>query len=99
MAIYVDELRDYRGLIGRGLPGEWCHMVTDGGLEELHEFAALLGIQRCRFQDHPRHPHYDLLPASRALAVALGAVEVTTREMARIVRQNSNGGRAGPEIS
>jgi hypothetical protein len=91
MAIYVDELRDYRDLIGRGLPGLWCHMVTDGELEELHEFAMRLGIHHHRFQDHPRHPHYDLLPASRALAVTLGAFEVTTSELARIVQQRSNG--------
>lgn len=94
MAIYVDELRNYRDLIGRGLPGVWCHMVTDGDLEELHTFAMLLGIHPGRFQNHPRHPHYDLLPTSRALAVALGAVEVTTRELARIVHQKTNG--AGP---
>jgi hypothetical protein len=91
VAIYVDGLRDYRALLGRGIPGLWCHMVTDGNLEELHEFAARLGIQRRRFQDHPRHPHYDLLPASRALAVALGAVEVSTGELARIMARGRNG--------
>lgn len=87
MAIYVDELRDYRALMGRGLPGLWCHMVTDGSLEELHQFAETLGLSRRRFQNHPRHPHYDLMPSSRALAVALGALEVTTQELARLVRK------------
>lgn len=85
MAVYVDDLRDYRAFMGRGLPGLWCHLVTDGDLEELHAFARLLGIQPRRFQDHPRHPHYDLMPASRALAVALGAVEVSTSQMYKIV--------------
>jgi len=93
MAVYVDELRDYRSLIGRGLPGFWCHMVTDGSLDELHEFAGRIGISRRRFQNHPRHPHYDLLPSSRALAVALGAVEVSTRELARIVQHRTDGAR------
>ena len=89
MAVYVDELRDYQRLQGRGLPGLWCHMVTDGELDELHEFAGRLGISRRRFQDHPHHPHYDLMPASRAMAVALGALEVTTRELAKIVQSNN----------
>lgn len=87
MAVYVDELRDYRYIMGRGMPGLWCHMVSDGGLEELHAFAFTLGLSPRRFQNHARHPHYDLMPSSRALAVALGAVQVSTREMARLVRQ------------
>jgi hypothetical protein len=85
MTIYVDSLRDYQAITGQGLPGLWCHMITDGSPEELHAFAARLGINPRRYQNHPRHPHYDLLPASRALAVALGAVEVSTREMRRIL--------------
>ena len=88
MTTYVDELRNYQELIGARLPGLWCHMVTDGSLEELHEFAALIGLSPRRFQDHPRHPHYDLNPTSRALAVACGAVEVSTRELARILKTN-----------
>jgi hypothetical protein len=88
MAVYVDELRDYHDLMGRGLPGLWCHMVTDGSLDELHEFAMRLGIHPRRFQNHPRHPHYDLMASSRALAVALGAVEVSTPQLARIFREN-----------
>jgi len=96
MAIYVDELRDYRGLFGRGLPGRWCHMVTDGDLEELHGFAVRLGLRRGWFQDHPHHPHYDLVPDSRALAVALGAIEVSTRELARIIYRGPDGARPLP---
>ena len=85
MAIYIDPLRDYNHIMGRGTPGFWCHLVTDGSLEDLHQFAANLGVSPRRFQNHPRHPHYDLMPNSRALAVALGAVEVSTLEMRRIV--------------
>lgn len=85
MTIYVDELRNYREIMGRGFPGLWCHMITDGRLDELHQFAQALGINPRRFQAHPRHPHYDLMPTSRALAVTLGAVETSTRELARIL--------------
>ena len=93
MAIYIDELRDYRALMGTGLPGLWCHMITDGDLEELHQFAQALGLPRRRFQNHARHPHYDLMPASRAIAVALGAVEVSTSEMLVILERARSANR------
>ena len=51
MAILVDELREYPDVT---LPFTvWCHMATDGELEELHAFAARLGLRRAWFQrDH-----------------------------------------------
>lgn len=85
MAIYVDPLRNYRDLMGRGTPGLWCHMVTDGSLDELHQFATCLGVSPGRFQNHPRHPHYDLMPPSRTLALALGAVEISTTAMRKLL--------------
>jgi hypothetical protein len=91
MTIYVDELRDYRALMGRGLPGLWCHMITDGDLEELHQFAMQIGLNPRRFQNHTRHPHYDLMPNSRALAVALGAVETSTTHLADILMRQRAG--------
>lgn len=94
MTIYVDPLRDYHFITGQGLPGLWCHMVTDGDLEELHRFAEQIGISRRRFQPHPRHPHYDLTPSSRQLALALGAVEVSTRQLFHLLRELEN--RNGP---
>ncbi len=33
-----------------------------------------LGFERRWFQDEPGHPHYDLIPGKRALAIKLGAV-------------------------
>ena len=75
MAVLVDPLREYPHVpysVKR-----WCHMAVDGGFEELHAFAARLGIPRHRFQGD----HYDLPPTLRARAVALGAEEVGTREL------------------
>ena len=44
---------------GRELPyTAWCHMATDGSFEELHAFAARLGLRRAWFQ----RDHYDLPP-------------------------------------
>ena len=87
MTIYVDELRDVYAVMGRGRPGLWCHMISDDGLESLHAFARQLGLPQLAFQNHPRHPHYDLMPSGRARAVALGAVEVSTRELAKILAE------------
>ena len=71
----VDELQEYPHA---NLPVKhWCHMVSDAGFDELHDFAAAMGIPRRRFQGD----HYDLHPALRERAVALGAQEVSAREL------------------
>jgi hypothetical protein len=75
MAVLVDPLREYPDA---GLPWtQWCHMVSDDGFDELHTFAARMGIPRRRFQGD----HYDLHPVLRDRAVALGALEVGTGEL------------------
>jgi hypothetical protein len=75
MAVFVDPLREYPHVT---LPvSRWCHIVADGSFEELHAFAARLGIPRHRFQGD----HYDLPPWIRERAVALGAVEVSTGDL------------------
>ena len=71
----VDPLREYPDT---GLPfSHWCHMASDASFEELHEFAAALGIRGRGFD----RDHYDLPPHARVRAVAAGAEEVTTREL------------------
>lgn len=75
MAVLVDPLREYPDT---GLPfRHWCHMVSDESYEDLHGFADLLGIPRRFFQGD----HYDLPQHVRAQAVALGAAQVSTREL------------------
>jgi uncharacterized protein DUF4031 len=75
MAVLVDELREYPHT---RLPfRHWCHLVSDADFEELHAFAASLGIPRHRFQGD----HYDLPPHLRARAVELGAEEVSARDL------------------
>ncbi|MEW6283235.1 MAG: DUF4031 domain-containing protein [Candidatus Eremiobacterota bacterium] len=65
----------------------WCHLVCDdfseAGLEELHRFAAELGIPRRRLHDPPGkpRPHYDLTPDLRERALALGARDLSRREL------------------
>ncbi len=79
VAVYVDD-----GFLA-GDWGRWSgggHLQADD-LEELHAFAAKLGLRREWFQDRPRRPefsHYDLTAAGRGAALAAGAVAETVRE-------------------
>jgi hypothetical protein len=50
----------------------WSHLVSDSSYEELHEFAARLGIPTRGFQGD----HYDVPAHLHAHAVALGAEPV-----------------------
>jgi uncharacterized protein DUF4031 len=75
VAVLVDPLREYPD---SGLRfTHWCHMVSDVDFDELHAFAAQLGIPRRGFQGD----HYDLPPHARARAVERGALEVATGEL------------------
>jgi hypothetical protein len=73
--ILVDPIRRHRS-------GEWCHMVGDESVGELHEFAATIGLKRKAFQSTSR-PHYDLRPSKRRLAVSMGAEVVGMRDLVR----------------
>jgi hypothetical protein len=77
MAVLVDELREYPHV--RWAVKHWCHMVSDTGFDELHAFAAVLGIPRERFQ----RDHYDLPPRLRERALARGAQAVTIHELSQ----------------
>lgn len=72
--VYVDRLRDWGWRLGPS-----CHLITDGDNEELHAFAASLGLKRAWFQESTSGPHYDLTASRRKRAVELGAVELEDR--------------------
>lgn len=74
MAVYVDSAKNS---FGRML---MCHMVSDD-LIELHAFAKRLGLRREWFQDQGRFPHYDISQTKRRLAINLGAIEITYRQL------------------
>jgi hypothetical protein len=81
VAVYVDAaIWSWQGL-------KWCHLLADE-LDELHRFAALLGIKRASFQGPPKSatPHYDLTGYERSRAIALGAV-VCDREQIVLIRR------------
>ena len=54
MTVLIDPLQHYPHV--PWAIKDWCHMAVDGSFEELHAFAAQLGIPRSRFQGD----HYDL---------------------------------------
>jgi hypothetical protein len=76
MAVLVDEPRWW--FRGR----KWCHLVSDESLDELHDFAARVGIPRRGFQGD----HYDVPEEHRPEVVAAGAEEVESRELVRRLR-------------
>lgn len=87
MTVYVDDWRQ-RATLGPVVDGRWSHLVGDTE-DELHEFASRLGLRRAWYQEHRRHPalnHYDVTEDTRQAALALGAVPLTWREMARMLR-------------
>ncbi len=55
----------------------WCHMVSDTSLVELHAFATWLGVPERAFGGD----HYDIPAEVRVIALAEGAVAVTSREV------------------
>lgn len=75
MTLYIDPPR---------WPGHgrlWSHLVSDDSFAELHAFAARLGSPPRAFDGD----HYDV-PAERYDdAVRLGACEVTSREVVRLL--------------
>ncbi|KVP56193.1 hypothetical protein WJ91_17825 [Burkholderia ubonensis] len=67
MTVYVDdEQLAWRGRV-------WCHMVADTP-DELHAFAARLGLKRSWFQIASVYPHYDVTISVRTRALQMGAV-------------------------
>ena len=80
MSVYVDQLRDWGWRLGPS-----CHLIADTN-DELHEFAAKLGLTRAWFQAKSSGPHYDLTASKRALAVMLGALELGDKPFHELLR-------------
>ena len=67
MALYVD----FANVSFRG--DRWCHLLADS-LDELHEFASLIGVSRCWFHRNASYPHYDITVRTRQTAIVRGAI-------------------------
>jgi hypothetical protein len=90
MTVYVDDAVN----LWRG--ERWAHLLADS-LDELHAFAARLGLPRRAFQDKTSGAHYDITPALRERAIRLGAVAISRhgdRDLLRaVIRQAKAQGR------
>ncbi|MEZ0471058.1 DUF4031 domain-containing protein [Luteimonas salinilitoris] len=70
MTVYVDDaVTLWRGR-------RWAHLMADT-LDELHAFAARLGIPRRAFQNRTSGAHYDVPAELRDTAIALGATAIS----------------------
>lgn len=79
MAVYVDDaVTLWRG-------HRWAHLMADT-LDELHDFAARLGLPRRAFQDKTSGAHYDVDAALRERALAQGAVAISRHRNRDLVR-------------
>ncbi|HSR64308.1 MAG TPA: DUF4031 domain-containing protein [Xanthomonadaceae bacterium] len=78
MAVYVDDaVTLWRG-------HRWAHLMADS-LDELHAFAARLGLRREKFQDKTSGAHYDVPAPLREEALRLGAIAISRhRDRARM---------------
>lgn len=89
-AVYVDDaIWEWRGL-------RWAHLLADD-TDDLHRFAAALGIHRTSYQGPPRTsvPHYDLTAYERRRALAQGAIACSREEIVAVVRRMRLSGAAG----
>jgi hypothetical protein len=59
----------------------WSHMISDRSYQELHTFAARIGIARRGFE----RDHYDVTSERYALALAAGAQPVRSREIVTLL--------------
>jgi hypothetical protein len=100
MTVYVHRLEGQsRAFFGRTpRPDPWF-VLTANSDDELHAFAASLGLTRVMFrpgtqalpQQEPVAGHYDVTPGERDRAVALGAQMITPAEADRMERQRAAG--------
>src|SRR3546814_16479257 len=95
MTVYVDDaVTLWRG-------HRWAHLMADT-LDELHDFAARLGIPRRAFQDKTSGAHYDVTAQLRERAIALGAMPISRHDDRALMRRvianaRAQGRRDAPE--
>lgn len=79
MAVYVDDMRANYGRM------VMCHMLADS-TDELLDMAARIGVSARWIQDRgTAHEHFDICLSKRRKAVALGAREISRREVGALI--------------
>lgn len=78
MAVYVDPVAPAKSK-SFGFQTSWaCHLYADT-LEELHQFASVIGLKAEWFKNQSDLPHYRLMGGKRREAIEAGA-EIVTRD-------------------
>jgi hypothetical protein len=90
MTVYVDDMKAKYGRM------VMCHMIADTD-EELHAMAEKIGVARKWWQSPEKTSgsHYDIALSKRAIAVQLGAVEITWRQCGAMNRRRRMTGTLG----
>lgn len=76
MSTYID---DFNAPYGRMI---MCHMMADTR-EELDAMADKIGVARKWIQLEGRFPHYDICLSKKNKAIALGAIELSARDLVK----------------
>lgn len=79
MAVYIDDFRSpFNGMV-------MCHMIADT-TEDLLAMVDRIGVKREWIQKAGTHrEHFDICLSKRRMAVAEGAIEVSSKNLARIM--------------
>ena len=73
--IYVDQPIYKKSPNGRK---SYAHMIADN-FEELHEFAAKIGVKKHFFHSKSLYKHYDITSDQHAIALENGAILLTDK--------------------
>ena len=81
MTVYVDDAV-FMKPNGRK---KYAHMVATS-YEELHEFAAKIGVKKHFFHRSSKYPHYDITEQQRLTAVEAGAVATSSKTVLEVAK-------------
>jgi hypothetical protein len=99
LAVYVDDWRQ-RARLGH-VDALWSHLIADSD-DELHRFAARVGMKQAWVQTDSRRPHrshYDVTEALRRQAISIGAMPITWRDLGRMMRDRRERARQATDPS
>jgi Protein of unknown function (DUF4031) len=100
VTVYVDDASIQAAVTnpatGKTHRSRWCHLFADDR-DELHHFAASIGLRRESFQDRPRTWHYAVTDPERRQAITAGARPVTWRNAVEIMQVRDGKRAATPD--
>lgn len=81
MTAYVD-LPEFKKPNGR----KWYAHMTADSLEELHQFAAQIGVKKHFFHRGSKYPHYDINEDQWIAAKYAGAICISSKELVKVAK-------------